>query len=184
MSRIGNAPITVPEGVEINISAENMVSVKGKLGELKENVNSSIKVEFKEGIISLSRSNDDKEVRSMHGLYRSLINNMVVGVSEGYVIEQELVGVGYRAKAQGQKLELSLGFSHPIVFELPQEVKLTATTEKGKNPLIKLESFDKQLIGQVAAKIRSFRKPEPYKGKGVLFKGEVVRRKAGKTAAK
>ncbi len=184
MSRIGNAPITVPEGVEINISAENMVSVKGKLGELKEHVNSSIKVEYNDGIVSLSRSSDEKEIRSMHGLYRALINNMVVGVSQGYVIEQELVGVGYRAKAQGQRLELSLGFSHPIVFEIPQEVKLTATTEKGKNPLLKLESFDKQLIGQVAAKIRSFRKPEPYKGKGVLFKGEVIRRKAGKTAAK
>ena len=184
MSRIGNAPITVPEGVEINISSENIVSVKGKLGELKENINTSIKVECKDGIITLSRTNDDKEIRSMHGLYRSLINNMVIGVSEGYVIEQELVGVGYRAKAQGQKLELSLGFSHPIVFELPQEVKLTATTEKGKNPSIKLESFDKQLIGQVAAKIRSFRKPEPYKGKGVKFKDEVIRRKAGKTAAK
>ena len=184
MSRIGNAPIIIPEGVEINISTENMVSVKGKLGELKEHVNSSIKVEHNDGIVSLSRSSDDKEIRSMHGLYRSLINNMVVGVSQGFVIEQELVGVGYRAKAQGQKLELSLGFSHPIVFEIPQEVKITATTEKGKNPLLKLESFDKQLIGQVAAKIRSFRKPEPYKGKGVLFKGEVIRRKAGKTAAK
>ena len=184
MSRIGNAPITIPEGVEINISAENMVSVKGKLGELKERVNPSIKVEYNDGIVSLSRSSDEKEIRSMHGLYRALINNMVVGVSQGYVIEQELVGVGYRAKAQGQRLELSLGFSHPIVFEIPQEVKLTATTEKGKNPLLKLESFDKQLIGQVAAKIRSFRKPEPYKGKGVLFKGEVIRRKAGKTAAK
>ena len=184
MSRIGNAPITIPEGVEINISPENLVSVKGKLGELKEQVNPSIKVEYNDGIVSLSRSSDEKEIRSMHGLYRALINNMVVGVSQGYVIEQELVGVGYRAKAQGQRLELSLGFSHPIVFEIPQEVKLTATTEKGKNPLLKLESFDKQLIGQVAAKIRSFRKPEPYKGKGVLFKGEVIRRKAGKTAAK
>ena len=184
MSRIGNAPITIPEGVEINISAENMVSVKGKLGELKEYVNPSIKVEYNDGIVSLSRTSDEKEIRSMHGLYRALINNMVIGVSQGYVIEQELVGVGYRAKAQGQRLELSLGFSHPIVFEIPQEVKFTATTEKGKNPLLKLESFDKQLIGQVAAKIRSFRKPEPYKGKGVLFKGEVIRRKAGKTAAK
>ena len=184
MSRIGNAPITIPEGVEINVTNENVVNVKGKLGELSESVNSSIKVSIENGEVSLSRSNDEKEIRSMHGLYRALINNMVVGVSQGYMIEQELVGVGYRAKAQGQKLELSLGFSHPIVFEIPQEVKLTATTEKGKNPLLKLESFDKQLIGQVAAKIRSFRKPEPYKGKGVLFKGEVIRRKAGKTAAK
>jgi large subunit ribosomal protein L6 len=184
MSRIGNAPITVPEGVEINISAENQVLVKGKLGELTQDVNPLIKIVLKDNTITLSRPNDEKDTRSIHGLYRSLLFNMVFGVSEGYVIEQELVGVGYRAKAQGQNLELSLGYSHPITFQLPHEVKLTATTEKGKNPLIKLESFDKQLIGQVAAKIRSFRKPEPYKGKGVLFKGEVIRRKAGKTAAK
>ena len=184
MSRIGNAPIKVPEGVEIKISPENEVIVKGKLGELKQLVNSSIRVTYQDGEITLSRPNDDKDIRSMHGLYRSLINNMVEGVSKGFVIEQELVGVGYRANVQGQKLELSLGFSHPIVFELPQEIKLSATTEKGKNPLIRLESFDKQLIGQVAAKIRSLRKPEPYKGKGVLFRGEIIRRKAGKTAAK
>jgi large subunit ribosomal protein L6 len=184
MSRIGNAPITVPEGVEINISAENQVHVKGKLGELTQDINPLIKIVLKDNTITLSRPNDEKDTRSIHGLYRSLLFNMIFGVSEGYVIEQELVGVGYRAKAQGQNLELSLGYSHPITFQLPHEVKLTATTEKGKNPLIKLESFDKQLIGQVAAKIRSFRKPEPYKGKGVLFKGEVIRRKAGKTAAK
>tara|TARA_B100000497_G_scaffold117061_1_gene142026 strand:- start:286 stop:840 length:555 start_codon:yes stop_codon:yes gene_type:complete len=184
MSRIGNAPITVPEGVEINISTENQVHVKGKLGELIQDVNPLIKIVLEDNTITLSRPNDEKDTRSIHGLYRSLLFNMIFGVSEGYVIEQELVGVGYRAKAQGQNLELSLGYSHPIIFQLPQEVKLTATTEKGKNPLIKLESFDKQLIGQVAAKIRSFRKPEPYKGKGVLFKGEVIRRKAGKTAAK
>jgi large subunit ribosomal protein L6 len=184
MSRIGNAPITVPEGVEINISAENQVRVKGKLGELTQDVNPLIKIALEDNTITLSRPNDEKETRSLHGLYRSLLFNMIFGVSEGYMVEQELVGVGYRAKAQGQNLELSLGYSHPIIFQLPQEVKLTATTEKGKNPLIKLESFDKQLIGQVAAKIRSFRKPEPYKGKGVLFKGEVIRRKAGKTAAK
>ncbi|MBD00281.1 MAG: 50S ribosomal protein L6 [Crocinitomicaceae bacterium] len=184
MSRIGNAPITVPEGVEINISAENQVHVKGKLGELTQYVNPLINIALEDNIITLSRPNDEKESRSLHGLYRSLLFNMIFGVSEGYVVEQELVGVGYRAKAKGQNLELSLGYSHPIIFQLPQEVKLTATTEKGQNPLIKLESFDKQLIGQVAAKIRSFRKPEPYKGKGVLFKGEVIRRKAGKTAAK
>ena len=184
MSRIGNAPILIPEGVEINLSAENVVNVKGKLGELSESIDPQIKVNIEEGQIKLSRPNDEKDLRSKHGLYRALINNMVVGVSEGYVIEQELIGVGYRAKAQGQKLELALGFSHPIIFELPEQVKVTATTEKGKNPMIKLESFDKQLIGQVAAKIRSFRKPEPYKGKGILFKGEVIRRKAGKTAAK
>jgi large subunit ribosomal protein L6 len=184
MSRIGNAQIDLPEGVEINVSADNQVTVKGKLGELSEKVHQDIKVNIVEGVVTLSRPNDMKENRSMHGLYRSLINNMVVGVTEGYVKEQELVGVGYRAKSQGQKLELSLGFSHPIIFELPAEVKVTAVTEKGKNPTIKLESHDKQLIGQVAAKIRSFRKPEPYKGKGILFKGEVIRRKAGKTAAK
>ena len=184
MSRIGSAPITVPEGVEINVSPENQVHVKGKLGELTQDVNPLIKIVVENNIITLSRPNDEKDIRSIHGLYRSLIYNMILGVSEGYSIEQELVGVGYRAKAQGQKLELSLGYSHPIIFQLPQEVKLTTTTEKGKNPLIKLESHDKQLIGQVAAKIRSFRKPEPYKGKGVLFKGEVIRRKAGKTAAK
>ena len=184
MSRIGNAPITLPEGVEINVSSDNIVSVKGKLGELSEKVHQDIKVDIEEGVVTLSRPNDMKENRSMHGLYRALINNMVEGVSKGYVKEQELVGVGYRAKSQGQKLELSLGFSHPIIFQLPEQVKVTAVTEKGKNPTIKLESFDKQLIGQVAAKIRSFRKPEPYKGKGILFKGEVIRRKAGKTAAK
>ena len=184
MSRIGNAPINIPEGVEVNISEDNVVSVKGKLGELSEKVNSSITVKIENDEVRLSRPNDSKQLRSMHGLYRSLINNMVTGVSSGYVIEQELVGVGYRAKSQGQNLELSLGFSHPIIFQLPDQVKVTAVTEKGKNPTIKLESFDKQLIGQVAAKIRSFRKPEPYKGKGILFKGEVIRRKAGKTAAK
>ena len=184
MSRIGNAPITVPEGVEVNISAENQVHVKGKLGELRQDVNPLIKIVLEDNTVTLTRPNDEKDTRSIHGLYRSLLYNMIFGVSEGYVIEQELVGVGYRANAKGQNLELSLGYSHPIIFQLPKEVKLTATTEKGKNPLIKLESFDKQLIGQVAAKIRSFRKPEPYKGKGVLFKGEVIRRKAGKTAAK
>jgi len=184
MSRIGNAQIDLPEGVEINVSADNQVTVKGKLGELSEKVHQDIKVNIVEGVVTLSRPNDMKENRSMHGLYRALINNMVVGVTKGYVKEQELVGVGYRAKSQGQRLELSLGFSHPIIFELPVEVKVTAVTEKGKNPTIKLESHDKQLIGQVAAKIRSFRKPEPYKGKGILFKGEVIRRKAGKTAAK
>ncbi|MEC8603794.1 MAG: 50S ribosomal protein L6 [Bacteroidota bacterium] len=184
MSRIGNAPITVPEGVEINISDNNLVVVKGKLGELEQAVHPEIKVSLKDGEISVSRPNDNKDMRSLHGLYRALINNMVEGVSNGYVIEQELIGVGYRAKTQGQRLELSLGYSHPIIMELPSEVKVTAVSEKGKNPLLKLESCDKQLIGQVAGKIRSFRKPEPYKGKGILFKGETIRRKAGKSAAK
>ena len=184
MSRIGNAPITVPEGVEINISDNNLVVVKGKLGELEQAVHPEIKVSLNDGEISVSRSNDNKDMRSLHGLYRALINNMVEGVTNGYVIEQELIGVGYRAKTQGQRLELSLGYSHPIIMELPTEVKVTAVSEKGKNPLLKLESCDKQLIGQVAGKIRSFRKPEPYKGKGILFKGETIRRKAGKSAAK
>ena len=184
MSRIGNAPITVPEGVEINISDNNLVVVKGKLGELEQAVHPEIKVSLNDGEISVSRPNDNKDMRSLHGLYRALINNMVEGVTNGYVIEQELIGVGYRAKTQGQRLELSLGYSHPIIMELPDEVKVTAVSEKGKNPLLKLESCDKQLIGQVAGKIRSFRKPEPYKGKGILFKGETIRRKAGKSAAK
>ena len=184
MSRIGNAPITVPEGVEINISDNNLVVVKGKLGELEQAVHPEIKVSLKDGEISVSRPNDNKDMRSLHGLYRALINNMVEGVTNGYVIEQELIGVGYRAKTQGQRLELSLGYSHPIIMELPSEIKVTAVSEKGKNPLLKLESCDKQLIGQVAGKIRSFRKPEPYKGKGILFKGETIRRKAGKSAAK
>jgi large subunit ribosomal protein L6 len=184
MSRIGNAPITVPSDVEINISAENLVVVKGKLGELEQAVHPEIKISVNEGTLSLSRPNDNKDIRALHGLYRSLINNMIEGVCKGYVVEQELVGVGYRAKSQGQRLELSLGFSHPIIMELAKEIKVTAVSEKGKNPLIKLESHDKQLIGMVAGKIRSFRKPEPYKGKGILFKGEVIRRKAGKSAAK
>ncbi len=184
MSRIGNAPITVPEGVEINITDNNLVVVKGKLGELEQAVHPEIKVSLNDGEISVSRPNDNKDMRSLHGLYRALINNMVEGVTNGYVIEQELIGVGYRAKTQGQRLELSLGYSHPIIMELPSEVKVTAVSEKGKNPLLKLESCDKQLIGQVAGKIRSFRKPEPYKGKGILFKGETIRRKAGKSAAK
>ena len=184
MSRIGNAPITVPEGVEINISDNNLVVVKGKLGELEQAVHPEIKVSLKDGEISVSRPNDNKDMRSLHGLYRALINNMVEGVTNGYVIEQELIGVGYRAKTQGQRLELSLGYSHPIIMELPSEVKVTAVSEKGKNPLLKLETCDIQVIGQVAGKIRSFRKPEPYKGKGILFKGETIRRKAGKSAAK
>ncbi|MDG2370278.1 MAG: 50S ribosomal protein L6 [Flavobacteriales bacterium] len=184
MSRIGNAPIKIPAEVEINISADNLVVVKGKLGELEQAIHPEMKVLVNEGVLSLSRPNDNKDMRALHGLYRSLINNMIEGVSKGYVVEQELVGVGYRAKSQGQRLELSLGFSHPIIMELAKEIKVTAISEKGKNPLIKLESHDKQLIGMVAGKIRSFRKPEPYKGKGILFKGEVIRRKAGKSAAK
>ncbi|MBL4704758.1 MAG: 50S ribosomal protein L6 [Flavobacteriales bacterium] len=181
MSRIGKATITIPEGVEVSC-ANDVVTVKGKKGELTQTLTSGITLSIEEGVITLSRTSDEPDHRAKHGLYRSLVNNMIIGVSEGYKTTQELIGVGYRAKAQGQRLELALGFSHPIILELPVEVKLTTTMEKGKNPTIELESCDKQLIGQVAAKIRSFRSPEPYKGKGIRFKGEEVRRKAGKTA--
>ena len=182
MSRIGKAIIEIPEGVEINISEDNIVSVKGKLGELSQKIYADLEVSITEGILEVKRPSDSKVHKAQHGLSRALIANMVEGVSAGYSIEQELVGVGYRAKNSGQLLELALGFSHPIIFEVPSEVKVSTVTEKGKNPQIKLESMDKQLVGQVAAKIRSFRKPEPYKGKGVRFKGEEVRKKAGKTA--
>jgi large subunit ribosomal protein L6 len=182
MSRIGKAIIEIPEGVEINIAEDNMVSVKGKLGELSERINPDLGVTITDGVLKITRPSESKEHKAHHGLSRALIANMVEGVSNGYSIEQELVGVGYRAKDTGQILELALGYSHPIIFEIPTEVKVTTLSEKGKNPLIKLESMDKQLVGQVAAKIRSFRKPEPYKGKGVRFKGEEVRKKAGKTA--
>ena len=182
MSRIGKAPISLPTSVELKVDAENVVTVKGPKGELKQKVNADISVKLEDGQIIVSRPTDQKRHRSLHGLYRSLINNMVIGVSEGFVKELELVGVGYRASNTGQLLEMTLGFSHPVLFYIPDEVKVEATMERGKPPQIKLESIDKQLIGQVAAKIRSFRKPEPYKGKGILFKGEVIRRKAGKTA--
>ncbi|MDG2226405.1 MAG: 50S ribosomal protein L6 [Flavobacteriales bacterium] len=182
MSRIGKAIIEIPEGVEINISEDNIVSVKGKLGELSEKIYADLEVSITEGVLEVKRSSESKVHKAQHGLSRALIANMVEGVSTGYSIEQELVGVGYRAKNSGQVLELALGFSHPIIFEVPSEVKVSTVSEKGKNPQIKLESMDKQLVGQVAAKIRSFRKPEPYKGKGVRFKGEEVRKKAGKTA--
>ena len=183
MSRIGKLPITVPEGVEINISDDNLVSVKGKLGELQQQLNKAMTLKLENGILTIDRPSESKEYKSLHGLSRALINNMVIGVTEGYTTEQELVGVGYKANARGQVLELALGYSHSIFLELPAEVKVKTVTERGKNPLIVLKSHDKQLIGQVAAKIRSFRKPEPYKGKGILFKGEQIRRKAGKAAA-
>ncbi len=183
MSRIGKSPISIPDGVTIEVK-DNVVTVKGKKGELTQELNPAITCSVEEGEVTLERANEQKQTKALHGLYRSLVNNMVVGVNEGYTIQQELVGVGYRAKVQGQKLEVSLGFSHPIVFELPSEVKVSAEQAKGKNPIITLESHDKQLIGQVAAKIRSFRKPEPYKGKGVRFVGEHIRRKAGKAAGK
>jgi len=183
MSRIGNAPVTVPQGVEVNVQGA-VVTVKGKLGELTQEVTEGIKVEQTEGQVVVSRANDSKDLRAKHGLYRALINNMVIGVSEGYETKQELVGVGYRAVVKGDLLELSLGFSHNIVFQLPTEVKATAEQSKGKPPIVTFKSHDKQLIGMVASKLRSLRKPEPYKGKGIKYVGESLRRKAGKSAAK
>jgi large subunit ribosomal protein L6 len=184
MSRIGKSPINVPSGVQVTISDKNLVTVKGPKGTLEQAVDPNISMKQDDGVITVERPSDAKPHRAKHGLYRSLIANMVQGVSEGYVIQQELVGVGYRAVAKGQQLTLSLGFSHTVTIDLPPQIKVTAVQEKGKNPIIRLESADKQLIGQVAAKLRSLRKPEPYKGKGVRFVGEVVRRKAGKAAGK
>jgi large subunit ribosomal protein L6 len=184
MSRVGKSPITIKDGVHVTIDAENVVTVKGPKGELSEQVDQSLTVKIEDGELTIERPSDDKDIRAKHGLYRSLIANMVHGVTEGFKIELELVGVGYRAKSAGQQLELALGYSHPIIIELAPEVTVTAETKKGDNPLVTLESHDKQLIGQVAAKIRSLRKPEPYKGKGVKYKGEHIRRKAGKSAAK
>jgi len=180
MSRIGKNPVTIPAGVTVEVNG-NVVSVKGKKGQLTQDF-SDVSVKVEEGQVLVERSSDHKDHRSKHGLYRSLINNMIVGVSEGFTKELELVGVGYRASNQGQKLDIALGFSHNIVLEVVSEVTVETVSEKGKNPIIKLASHDKQLLGQVAAKIRSFRKPEPYKGKGVKFVGEVLRRKAGKSA--
>ena len=182
MSRIGKAPIEIPAGVTVTVSGDNVVTVKGPKGELTQAVNPDFEIKVEDGHIVLTRPSDDREHRAQHGLYRALINNMVVGVSTGYRKEMELVGVGYRATTTGQVLELSLGFSHAIYIKLPNEVKVEAKTERNKNPLIILESDDKQLLGQVCAKIRSLRKPEPYKGKGIKFVGEVIRRKSGKTA--
>lgn len=184
MSRIGSAIIELPKGVTIDMNKSNVVTVKGPKGELKQQIDADLGLDVNEGGVTVTRPTDQKRHRSVHGLYRSLLHNMVVGVSEGYTKEMELVGVGYRASNTGQLLELTLGYSHPIYFLLPDEVKVETVTEKGKNPVVKLSSNDKQLIGQVAAKIRAFRKPEPYKGKGIRFKGEEIRRKAGKTAAK
>ncbi|WP_456463309.1 50S ribosomal protein L6 [Lutibacter sp.] len=181
MSRIGNNPITLPEGVTFEIN-ENVVTVKGKLGELSQEITDDIKVEVGEGKITLQRPSDSKSHKAKHGLYRALLNNMIIGVSQGWTKELELVGVGYRASNQGQVLDLALGFSHNIILDVAPEVKVETISEKGKNPIVKLTSFDKQLVGAVAAKIRSLRKPEPYKGKGVKFVGELLRRKAGKSA--
>ncbi len=184
MSRIGNATISIPSGVEVSVN-ETSVTVKGPKGEISQEFDASaITIKVEDGNVEVSRKSEAKDHKAKHGLYRSLINNAVEGVANGYKIEQELHGVGYRANASGQQLELMLGYSHPIVFELPSEVKVSAETQKGQPPLVTLESHDKQLIGQIAAKIRSFRKPEPYKGKGIRFKGEHIRRKAGKAAAK
>jgi large subunit ribosomal protein L6 len=184
MSRIGKRPITVPSGVTVTVSPANEITVKGPKGELKQQLDRDIKVEVADGNVSVSRPTDQIRHRSLHGLYGALITNMVIGVTEGFKKDLELVGVGYRATVNGNQIDLSLGFSHNIILELPKEIKATATAEKGQNPKVFLESIDKQLLGQVAAKIRSLRKPEPYKGKGVRYIGEVVRRKAGKAAGK
>jgi large subunit ribosomal protein L6 len=180
MSRIGKSPVTIPEGVTIDIN-DSVITIKGKLGELTQDF-SGVTVKEEEGNVLVERLSDSKDDRSKHGLYRSLINNMVEGVSKGWSKELELVGVGYRASNQGQKLDLAIGFSHNIVLNVAPEVKVETISEKGKNPIVKLTSHDKQLVGQVAAKIRGFRKPEPYKGKGIRFVGEIIRRKAGKSA--
>ena len=183
MSRIGKLPIQLPSNVTVTVK-DNVVTVKGPKGELTQDVNPDIKIEVEDGQLTVSRPSDERNHRALHGLYRSLINNMIMGVSEGYKKELELVGVGYRATNTGNLLELSLGYTHAIYLQLPNEIKLETKSERNKNPLIILESADKQLIGQVCAKIRSFRKPEPYKGKGIRFVGEVVRRKSGKSAGK
>ncbi|MBS1764379.1 MAG: 50S ribosomal protein L6 [Bacteroidetes bacterium] len=183
MSRIGKLPIGLPAGIQVSVSG-NVVTVKGPKGTLTQSLSEGVTVEVDGGQVVVKRASDEKQHKALHGLYRALINNMVKGVSVGYKIEQELVGVGYRASHQGQQLDLVLGHSHHVIFQLPTEIKLNTKTERGSNPTIILESHDKQLIGQVAAKIRSLRKPEPYKGKGIKFTGEVLRRKAGKSASK
>ena len=182
MSRIGKAPIEIPAGVTVNVDANNVVTVKGPKGQLTQAVNPEFEIKVEDGHIHILRPTDDREHRAQHGLYRALVHNMVVGVSEGYKKELELVGVGYRASNQGNIIELALGYTHNIFIQLPAEVKVETKSERNKNPLIILESCDKQLLGQVCSKIRSFRKPEPYKGKGIKFVGEVIRRKSGKSA--
>lgn len=183
MSRIGKLPIQLPEGVQVSVSDTNLVTIKGKLGELKQQVDPKITIKVEGSELLVQRKTDERDERSKHGLYRSLLSNMVKGVSEGFTIVQELVGVGYKASATGQVLELSLGYSHNLMLEIPVEINVQTTAEKGKNNTIILKSADKQLVGQVAAKIRSFRKPEPYKGKGIRFVGEEIKKKAGKSAA-
>ncbi len=181
MSRIGKNPVSIPQGVDVNIN-NDLVTVKGSLGVLTQTISEGITIKIEDNTVILERASDSKIHTAQHGLMRALINNMIQGVSKGWTKELELVGVGYRASSQGQKLDLALGFSHNIIFELAPEVNVEAISEKGKNPIIKLTSYDKQLVGHVAAKIRSFRSPEPYKGKGVKFVGEKLRRKAGKSA--
>ncbi|HNR41994.1 MAG TPA: 50S ribosomal protein L6 [Bacteroidales bacterium] len=183
MSRIGKLPVNLPHGVTVNISDTNVVSVKGPLGELTQKIDGDMKVEVVDNTIVITRPTDSKNHKSLHGLYRALIANMVTGVSQGFKKELELVGVGYRAEAKGQLLEMSLGFSHDVIMQLPEEVKVETKTERRSNPIITLTCADKQLIGHVAAKIRSLRPPEPYKGKGIKFVGEQLRRKAGKSAS-
>lgn len=182
MSRVGNAKITIPEGVDVNLN-NNIITVKGSKGELTQEIDSCVTVTIKDSEVSFSRESNAPQHRSKHGLYRALVNNMVIGVSQGYKKELEVIGVGYRANARGQQLDLSLGYSHNIILEFPKEIKVTTVSEKGKAPIVTLESIDKQLVGQAAAKVRSLRKPEPYKGKGIKYVGEELRRKAGKTAA-
>ncbi len=184
MSRIGKNPINIPANVTVTVDNENAVTVKGPKGQLIQAIDADIKISQEDGVLTVVRPSDQKRHKALHGLYRTLINNMVIGVTDGFKIEQELVGVGYRASNQGNTLDLVLGYSHHYVFQLPEEIKVTTISEKGQTPKIVLESIDKQLIGQVAAKIRSLRKPEPYKGKGIKFVGEVLRRKAGKSASK
>jgi len=183
MSRIGKSPVTIPSGVEVKVDG-NVVTVKGAKGELTQEMDSCVTINIDGDSITFARESDTPDHRAKHGLYRALVHNMCLGVSEGWKKELEVVGVGYRANASGQRLELSLGFSHPFIIDLPKEIKVSTVSEKGKAPRVTLESHDKQLVGQVAAKIRSLRKPEPYKGKGVKYVGEQLRRKAGKTAAK
>jgi large subunit ribosomal protein L6 len=183
MSRIGKSPVTFPSGVEVKVDG-NLITVKGPKGELTQEFDSCVGVNIDGDTVTFTRESDAPSHRAKHGLYRALVQNMVVGVSEGFKKELEVIGVGYRANVSGQRLELALGFSHPVVIEFPKEIKVSAVSEKGKAPIVTLESHDKQLVGQAAAKIRSLRKPEPYKGKGIKFLGEQIRRKAGKTAAK
>jgi large subunit ribosomal protein L6 len=182
MSRIGKLPISLPAKVEVSVASDNTVTVKGPKGSLSQKVDPDIKVKVEDGTLTVERPTEQKRHKALHGLYRAILNNLVVGVSQGYTREMEVIGVGYRVENQGNLLTLTIGYSHPVMFSIPSEIKLTTAMEKGSAPLIRLEGIDKELLGQVCAKIRSFRKPEPYKGKGIMFKGEQIRRKAGKTA--